>query len=45
MATPFELLLVHHSHTDIGYIDPQARIPRRHGYFLRRAASAGRLSG
>lgn len=34
---PFELLLIHHSHTDIGYTDLQGRIQRRHTHFLRRA--------
>ncbi|MBE0565206.1 MAG: glycoside hydrolase, partial [Krumholzibacteria bacterium] len=34
---PFTLLLIHHSHTDIGYTDLQGRILRRHVHFLRRA--------
>ncbi len=37
MPAPFTLLLIHHSHTDIGYTDLQGRILRRHTHFLRRA--------
>ena len=31
------LLVVHHSHTDIGYTEPQARIARWHADFIRQA--------
>jgi hypothetical protein len=38
MAAPMKRLLVlHHSHTDIGYTEPQARIGRWHADFLRQA--------
>ena len=37
MPTPRTLLVVHHSHTDIGYTERQDRIERWHVDFLREA--------
>ena len=37
LAQPFTLLLVHHSHTDVGYTEAQPRIERWHVDFLRQA--------
>ena len=36
-ARPPTLLLIHHSHTDVGYTDPQSVITRWHVDYLRRA--------
>jgi hypothetical protein len=37
------LLLVHHSHTDIGYTERQAVITSRHAEFIDRALAAATL--
>ncbi|HOX27048.1 MAG TPA: glycoside hydrolase [Candidatus Krumholzibacteria bacterium] len=37
---PPTLLLIHHSHTDLGYTDPQGVVDRWHGAYLRQALAA-----
>ena len=37
IRTSRTILLVHHSHTDVGYTDPQGRVALRHAEFIRQA--------
>lgn len=37
MTRPWELWLVHHTHVDIGYIEPQEIILRKHAEFIAQA--------
>jgi hypothetical protein len=49
-ACPREILVIHHSHTDVGYTERQGRVARWHADFIRQAVRAaavdeGRPSG
>ena len=39
-TSPWTLYLIHHSHTDLGYTEPQGRIERWHVEFIRQALAA-----
>jgi len=42
MAAPVKIYVLNHSHTDIGYTEPQGRIARWHADFIRQALSVVR---